>query len=75
MDANRDTMACCSPRAQDPRAIVEVHTTCIAMGIDATNDTAQIPSVFKIPKLLRRSAAMINDTRIKDTAKKKRVIE
>ena len=36
MDAKRDTMACFSAKARDPRAIVEVHTTCMAMGTDAT---------------------------------------
>ena len=34
--ANRDTMACFSAKVQDWRVIAEVHTTCTAMGIDAT---------------------------------------
>ena len=74
MAANRDTMACFPARAPDPRAIVEVHTTCTAMGIDAANST-QIPSVIKTPKLFGRSTAMMNDTRNKNTARRKRVVE
>ena len=74
MAANRDTMACLPARARDPRAIVEVHTTWTAMGIDAAN-TTQVPNVFKTPKLFRRRTAMMNDTRIKDTARRKRVVE
>ena len=37
--ANRDTVACFPARARDPKAIVEVHTTCTGMGIDAANPT------------------------------------
>ena len=36
-------MACFSAKVQDRRVIAEVHTTCTAMGIDATKNTTQIP--------------------------------
>ena len=41
--ASRDTMACFSAKVQDRRVIAEVHTTCTAIGIDATKNTTQIP--------------------------------
>ena len=41
--ASRDTMACFSDKVQDRRVIAEVHTTCTAIGIDATKNTTQIP--------------------------------
>ena len=41
--ANRDTMACFSAKVQDRRVIAEVHTSCTAMGFDATKNTTQIP--------------------------------
>ena len=58
MDANRDKIACFSVKARDLRAIVKVRTTCMAMGIDAINNTTQIPSVFIIPKLWRSESKL-----------------
>ena len=71
MDAKRDTMACFSAKARDPRAIVEVHTTCMAMGTDAPQHYPKLKRL-KIPKSYRRNTAMMNDTKNHDIARKKR---
>ena len=44
--ANLDTMACFSAKVQDWRVIAEVHTTCTAMGIDATRKTIHSPVII-----------------------------
>jgi len=41
MEERRATMAFCAASRREPRAIVAVHTTCIAIGIDATSSTTQ----------------------------------
>ena len=42
IEANRHTTACFTAKVQDTRVIVEVHTTCMAMGTDAIDNTTQI---------------------------------
>ena len=39
MDERRATMAFCAASSREPSAIVAVHTTCMAMGIEATSST------------------------------------
>ena len=58
-----------------PSAIVEVHATYMAMVIEATNNTAQVPSVFSPPKSSINRTAVMNVTEIKDTAVRKKRVE
>ena len=40
--ASRDTKACISARASEPRVIADEHTTCTVRGIDATDTATQV---------------------------------
>ena len=64
-----------SAKAREPRAIIEVYATCMAMGSDATNNITQNPNVYTILKSFRGNTAIMSDTKINDTARKKRVIK
>ena len=75
LDGSDLVRACFSAKELDPKAIVDLHTAWKATGIDASNNTTQIPRVFTTPISLRGGPAMMNVTENKDTAMRKRVNE
>jgi hypothetical protein len=59
MAARRETMAFCSASLLLPSAMVAVHTTCMAMGMDATSSTTPNASACWVRAALSTGCAFV----------------
>mmetsp|Transcript_46306 Transcript_46306/g.124423 ORF Transcript_46306/g.124423 Transcript_46306/m.124423 type:complete len:271 (-) Transcript_46306:232-1044(-) len=75
MAARRETMAFFLASSWEPKAMVEVQTTCMAMGMDATSSTTQMDRVSRKVLPSMSMTAMMKATRRKETPRRKSVMD
>mmetsp|Transcript_24214 Transcript_24214/g.52064 ORF Transcript_24214/g.52064 Transcript_24214/m.52064 type:complete len:465 (-) Transcript_24214:326-1720(-) len=74
MEVRRDTMAFSSASMRQPSAIVDVHTTCIAMGMEAMRSTTAKAMACRTSSPLRRRYPRTMPVRMKLTQRRPKVI-